>query len=48
MNNGKIKEEGTHEELIVLGGEYAHLFKVQSKYYKEGGAEYEEELKEAI
>jgi ATP-binding cassette subfamily B protein len=48
MNNGKIKEEGTHDELINLSGEYAHLFEVQSKYYKEGGAEYEEELKEAI
>lgn len=36
MENGKIKEEGTHESLLSLGGEYAKLFEVQSRYYKEG------------
>ena len=34
--DGGIKEEGTHESLLALGGEYAHLFEVQSKYYQEG------------
>ena len=38
----KIAEEGTHEELLVLGGKYADLFEVQSKYYREGGLEDEE------
>lgn len=36
IENGEIKEEGTHESLLSLGGEYAKLFEVQSKYYKEG------------
>ncbi|MCR4758615.1 MAG: ABC transporter ATP-binding protein/permease [Butyrivibrio sp.] len=34
--DGGIKEEGTHENLINLGGEYAQLFEVQSRYYQEG------------
>lgn len=34
--DGGIKEEGTHESLLVLGGEYAKLFNVQSRYYQEG------------
>lgn len=32
----KIVEEGTHEKLLALGGKYAQLFEVQSKYYREG------------
>ena len=35
----KIVEEGTHEELLALGGKYAQLFEIQSKYYKEGEIE---------
>lgn len=31
-----ILEEGTHASLIKLGGKYAELFEVQSKYYREG------------
>lgn len=34
--DGGIKEEGTHESLMKLGGEYAQLFEVQSRYYQEG------------
>ena len=33
---GGIREEGTHESLLTLGGEYANLFEVQSRYYQEG------------
>jgi len=33
LKNGKILEKGTHEELMVLNGEYAHLFRTQSQYY---------------
>lgn len=36
IDNGGIGEEGTHEELLKLGGEYARLYEVQSKYYREG------------
>ena len=34
--DGHIAEEGTHESLLALGGEYAKLFEVQSRYYQEG------------
>ena len=39
IENGGIAEEGTHEELLALGGRYAYLFNIQSKYYKEGAME---------
>lgn len=35
--DGSIAEEGSHDELLALGGAYASLFEVQSRYYKEGG-----------
>lgn len=34
--DGRIKEEGTHDSLLALSGEYANLFEVQSRYYQEG------------
>ncbi len=39
LENHRIAEEGTHAELLKKGGSYARLFEVQSKYYREGGAE---------
>ena len=36
LEGGGIAEEGTHEELLALGGRYAQLFEIQSKYYQEG------------
>ena len=35
MQDGKITEEGTHEELLALGGYYASLFNEQKKLYTE-------------
>ena len=38
LNNGKITEHGTHEELVALGGLYARLYNLQREKYtvKEG------------
>lgn len=36
LKDGVIAEEGTHESLMCLGGEYAKLFDVQARYYQEG------------
>lgn len=35
LENGIITECGTHDELIKLGGSYAHLYEVQSHYYRD-------------
>ncbi len=34
--DGRIAEEGTHESLLAMGGAYAKLYEVQSRYYQEG------------
>lgn len=34
MKDGKIIEDGTHDELMKLNGEYANMFEVQSHYYQ--------------
>ena len=36
VEGGRIAEEGSHSQLLSLGGRYAQLYEVQSKYYKEG------------
>ena len=35
LEQGKIIEEGSHDELIKLGGKYAYMYRVQSQYYME-------------
>ena len=37
LENGRITEQGSHEELMCKKGAYARLFEVQGKYYREGG-----------
>lgn len=34
LDNGEIREEGTHDSLLAADGEYAYLYKVQSQYYQ--------------
>ena len=36
LEGGVITESGTHEELMKQNGQYAYMFGVQAKYYKEG------------
>ena len=36
VDGGGVKEEGTHEQLLELGGGYASLVEIQSRYYQEG------------
>lgn len=43
IDDGIIKEEGTHEELLKKNGEYAKLYAVQSKYYDDEKSEGEED-----
>lgn len=43
LEKGKVVEEGTHEALMGLNGKYAHLYEVQSKYYKEQEVREEQE-----
>ncbi len=39
LQDGGILEEGTHAQLMALGGQYAQLFEVQSRYYRKGEIE---------
>ncbi|QUO33071.1 ABC transporter ATP-binding protein [Faecalicatena sp. Marseille-Q4148] len=39
LDGADFAEEGTHEELMASGKTYRKLFDVQSKYYKDGGAD---------
>lgn len=35
FEHGKIIEEGTHRELMELGGQYAEMFQCQAQYYQQ-------------
>ncbi len=47
MENGRITEQGSHEELMEKNSAYARLFVVQGKYYRkeESGKEWNEAMK---
>lgn len=40
LKDGRISECGSHEELMQMNGEYAHMFEIQASYYKETGDSY--------
>jgi len=41
LGDGRILEEGNHDELMERGGEYARMFRVQSSYYAKSRMEKE-------
>jgi ATP-binding cassette subfamily B protein len=34
LEDGRVAESGTHDELMARGGGYAHLYELQSKHYR--------------
>ncbi len=34
LEGGRVTEDGSHEELVELGGRYAELFELQAKGYR--------------
>ena len=46
MENGHVAEVGAHRELLERGGAYAHLFEVQSSYYRDNKEEHHEEVRD--
>jgi hypothetical protein len=34
MGDGMLKEEGTHDELMALKGQYAKMFNIQAERYQ--------------
>jgi ATP-binding cassette subfamily B protein len=37
LEGGRIVESGAHDELVALGGRYAHMYEVQARAYQAGG-----------
>ncbi len=48
MEEGRIKEEGSHQELMGKQGAYAMMFHTQAQYYESGGADAKKCAEESI
>lgn len=48
LKGGRIAEEGTHDELLALGGEYSRLYEIQSCWYREDYAVEENSVNETL
>lgn len=35
LDNGRIAEIGTHDELMAAGGKYSEMYEIQSSYYQQ-------------
>ncbi len=46
LDNAILAEEGTHDELMALGGKYAEMFNIQKKYYEKEAEENGEDNEE--
>jgi ATP-binding cassette subfamily B protein len=38
LSGGRVAEEGTHDELVALGGRYASMFAMQAERFREAGS----------
>ncbi|MFC7657418.1 hypothetical protein ACFQV8_14480 [Pseudonocardia benzenivorans] len=36
LDGGRITERGSHDELVALGGTYAHMYEVQAARFRDG------------
>ena len=41
MDNGRIVEDGTHDELIIKNGLYADFYNQQAEWYERNDKQYE-------
>ena len=41
FDEGKVAEEGNHEELMKQNGRYAQMFEIQAQYYVDEGRKLE-------
>lgn len=48
LKDGRVTEEGTHDELLLNKGDYAKMFEAQSKYYKEEVNQLDEEYPKIV
>jgi ATP-binding cassette subfamily B protein len=48
LDKGKVTEQGTHEELMAMGGRYAELFELQARRFEAGEEEPQEEADDGV